>query len=224
QIWMTRKVDGVWTPGTRFVVDGITGDTNCPVFVPGDDGMYFLNVNQLVFTIYHVTRTESGWGNPVALDLNIPVGKILGWSFSIADNHNVYFSLWPTDGLEPAKIYYCIYQDGVYGDPIAIDVLNVSTVDTGRPCIAPDESYILFDAVLSSGRGQHDIYVSFKNDMGVFAAPISLGALINSSEEDSSPQLTADGKYLFFMTYKAGDMGYNAYWIELEEIPIFAVQ
>ncbi|MBU1144757.1 MAG: hypothetical protein KJ971_02725 [Firmicutes bacterium] len=129
QMWSSKKVNGIWLEPTKFEIDGIEGAYNCPVFV--DDKLYFLNVNGLDFTIYQVTFVNSEWGNPIALDLNLPEGKALGWNFSMADNKNIYFSLWNVDGTESSKIYRCVYSNGAYQEIEELSVLNTEQSGSG---------------------------------------------------------------------------------------------
>ena len=221
ETWYTQQENGVWLPPQKLVIDGIDGAINCPVFVSGDEGLYFLNVDGIDFTIYRATRSESGWQNPISIDLPIPDGKKLGWSFTIAENRNIYFSLWSLDGSESTKIYRSIYMNGSYNDLEELEALNTGTLGTGGPAIAKDESYIIFDSLIVGGTSQHDLYISYKNVDGDFSAPINLGPQINSDTEDSSATLSPDGMYLFFTTVKTSDLGYNPYWIKMDEIDAF---
>ncbi|MDD3126630.1 MAG: hypothetical protein PHC32_02640 [Candidatus Izemoplasmatales bacterium] len=220
EIWYTQKEDGIWSAGKKLIIDGIEGSTNSPVFVPGDDGLYLLNFDGTDFIIYFVTQSSSGWEVPEAINLNIPSGKLLGWNFSIANNKNIYFSLWSLDGSEWSKIYRCIYTDGIYQTPEEIAILNTEPSGSGGPIISPDESFIIFDSIRNSGYGQHDLYISFQTTNGEFSEPINLGAQVNTSGEDASANISADGIYLFFTTTKSGDLGYNPYWIRLSEIDV----
>jgi len=221
QIWFTHKVDGQWSPAAKLDIAGVNGDTNCPVFVPGDDGLYFMNNNEGVFAIYHVTRTESGWGNPVIVDVPVPPSLSLGWSFSISNNKNLYIALSPASGLGVPQIYVSVYNDGSYDSPILIENLGTGLYGNGDPVIAPDESFLIFMSSRDDGLGCHDLYICFRTEIGEFSEPVSLGTQVNTANEDGRANISADGQYLFFTTAKAGDWGYNPYWIRLDELDVF---
>ena len=222
QIWFTTKVDGQWTTAVKLEIEGINGDTNCPVFVPGDDGLYFMNYYTNVFAIYRATRTESGWGDPVIVDVPIPSGQFLGWSFSIADNKNLYLPLSSIGGLGVSQIYVSVYHDGGYETPTLIANQGSGLYGNGDPAIAPDESYLIFMSSRNDGFGYHDLYICFQTGVGAFTEPVSLGAQINTASEEGRAQISADGQYLFFTTSKSGDFGYNPYWIRLDQLEVFA--
>lgn len=221
EIWYTILNEGVWVEPMKFSISGIEGAYNCPVFAENGKALYFLHSDGISFTIYKVTREGNAWINPEALEINIPEGKLLGWSFSISANKNIYFLLWDLNGLEHQKIYRSIYNNGVYANPEALDILDNESLGVGGPNIASDESYIIFDSVRADGYGMHDLYISFKNDSGEFLSPINLGNQVNTMEEDTFTTITPDGLYLFFVTMKPSDLGYNPYWIKIDELEVF---
>lgn len=224
EIWFTKKIIDSWSEPEKFSMNGINGAYNCPVFSDDGSELYFLNLDGITFTIYKVTRSGDTWINPQALEIDIPQEKVLGWSFSVAENKNIYILLWDITGLEHQKIYRCIYSNGVYSEPQPIDILDIGSETVGGPAIAPDESYIIFDSVRSDGFGMHDLYISFKNDLGEFTTPINLGKQVNTNEEDAGATISADGLYVFYTTIKTTDFGYNPYWIRMDELEAFKVE
>jgi hypothetical protein len=56
----------------------------------------------------------------------------------------------------------------------------------------------MWDVVKDDGFGQADIYISFRNKEGSWLPAINMGSAINTEDQESSPYVTADGKYLFF--------------------------
>lgn len=74
-------------------------------------------------------------------------------------------------------------------------------ISIGSPFISPGESYMMFQANLPGGFGGNDIYVSFRNEDGIWKAPVNLGKEINSEYSDIGPRVSVDGKYLFFSSY-----------------------
>lgn len=221
EIWYTVFNKDTWGIPVKFSIPGIEGSYNCPVFTDDGTELYFIQSDGISFTIYKVTRDGDTWINPEALELNIPEGKLLGWSFSLSQNKNIYFLLWDLNGLEHQQIYRSVFNNGVYNNPEALTVLDIGSEGVGGPNIAKDESYIIFDSVRDGGYGMHDLYISFRDDSGEFLTPINLGNQVNTSEEDTFSTITPDGLYLFFVTTKSTDLGYNPYWIKLDEIDVF---
>ncbi len=66
-----------------------------------------------------------------------------------------------------------------------------------------------------------DLYISFRNDNGLWTKPKNLGRTINSAAKDEYPYISPDGKYLFFNINrpsalnknKIPDGPGNIYWV-----------
>lgn len=89
-----------------------------------------------------------------------------------------------------------------------------------HPFIAPDESYLLFDAQREDGYGDSDIYISFKQKDGTWGNGINLGDKINTNAWDASASITPDGKYLFFSRNVGSDDFENVdvFWVDAKVI------
>lgn len=101
------------------------------------------------------------------------------------------------------------------------------TINTGtwnaHPYIAPDESYIMWDGERESGYGANDLYISFRQTDGSWGEAINMGEKVNTDAEEGGPQVTPDGKYLFFnrMVPRAngdGESQSDLFWIDAKII------
>ncbi|MFA5005864.1 MAG: hypothetical protein WC509_00130 [Candidatus Izemoplasmatales bacterium] len=220
QIWFTRKVDGLWTAAAKLEVEGIEGDTNCPAFIPGDDGLYFMNFDGIAFGLYRATRNESGWGNAAMVDIPIPEGLSLGWSFAIAGNKNLYVPLSTIGGLGIPQIYVSVFHEGVYETPVPIENQGTGLYGNGDPAIAPDESFLIFMSSRAGGLGAHDLYISYRTEDSTFTEPVNLGSQVNTSQEDGRAHVSEDGIYLFYTSFMSGDRGYSPYWIRIDQLNV----
>lgn len=222
EIWYKTKINDNWSTEKKLTIDGLTGYLSCPVFVDNSDELYFKYLSlQMEVTIMKATRIENVWTNLETLNIPVPSEYTIDGRFSIAENRNIYITLLAKSGMEHMKIYYSEYNNGQYGIPQAIDILNGTTFGSGSPYIAKDESFILYDSGPTSSYGVQDIYVSFKDESGYFTRPINLGNQINSIEEENSAIISEDGKYLFFTSKRDDDVFYTPYWIKLDEIEVF---
>jgi len=84
-----------------------------------------------------------------------------------------------------------------------------------HPCIAPDESYIVFDSKRKTDPEDGDLYVCFKLKNGTWSDAFNLGSTINTQWNDFCASLSPDGKYLFYMS--KGDI----YWVSAKIIEEF---
>ncbi|WP_430455057.1 hypothetical protein [Rheinheimera sp.] len=100
-------------------------------------------------------------------------------------------------------------------------------INTGKwnahPYIAPDESYLMWDGERASGYGDADLYISFRQKDGSWGEAINLGDKVNTNAGEGGPQVTPDGKYLFFNRMvptangKAGSQS-DLFWIDAQII------
>lgn len=60
---------------------------------------------------------------------------------------------------------------------------------------------------VSNRNGNKDIFTSRKNEKGVWSKPTPLGKNINTNEDEESPWLDSDGKYLYFSSKGHESMG-----------------
>lgn len=83
----------------------------------------------------------------------------------------------------------------------------------GAQSISSDGSYMFFTACnRSGGLGNCDLYFSaFSNSK--WSEPYNLGSPINSSQWESTPSISADGRTLFFSSSRSGGFGGKDIWI-----------
>jgi hypothetical protein len=60
------------------------------------------------------------------------------------------------------------------------------------------------------------LWISFRNAAGAWSEPVKLGPEVNSPETELCPIVTADGKYLFFLSQRDGES--HAYWVRADVI------
>lgn len=65
-------------------------------------------------------------------------------------------------------------------------------------CIAPTGETMILAIQGAESRGSHDLYVAHRVNDRLWSAPINLGDVLNTSGEETTPFLAADGKTLFF--------------------------
>ncbi len=120
---------------------------------------------------------------------------ITGFTMSASGTYYFYFIDFEQDGK--GHMSYSRLVNGEYEKPIKMS----KAINTGKyiahPYIAPDESYLLWDAE-KEGEDTPDIYISFKQKDGSWGTAINLGAHINTPLYEQYAKVTPDGKYLYF--------------------------
>lgn len=90
-------------------------------------------------------------------------------------------------------------------------VVNSSANDVNA-ALSPDEHTMYFVSNRLGSLGETDIWASHRQCLECpWEAPLNLGAPINSTSQDASPTLSADGRLLFFFSGRPGGGGLDIY-------------
>ncbi|MCX6829827.1 MAG: dockerin type I domain-containing protein [candidate division Zixibacteria bacterium] len=217
RIFFTKKTDGVWsTPAIApFAGDYMTFE---PFISPDGLTLLFGSAqpcgycqNLMRTNIWHFDKTESGWS-----DIQPPEEPfcLIPTMFpTVSLNGNMYFT-YATQGA----IYMSEYVGGAYEPPVRLSSAINKGYSTAHSYIAPDESYMIFDSEgRSDGFGAEDLYISFKNPDGSWTESVNLGNQINTSGIEFCPNVSPDGKYLFFSRV-ISSTEFEIYWCDTEFI------
>lgn len=208
--------DGEWTIPKVPTFALNEGETN-PFYFPDENTLYFISYRNGK-GIYKTNRINGTWTEPEMLNIPIPENKVIGLQFSIAASGTIYFLLWISDYSLPPDIYKSELENGRYTEPVNLGSIVNSVESEICPFIDPNEEYLIFSSNRTGGYGYHDLYISFKTSDNSWSVPVNMGNLINSDSEDTFPGLSPEGNYLFFISQRTGDLGYNPYWVDSEII------
>ena len=171
----------------------------------------------------YLKRTKTGWSERQKLEPPIVSNDSMYiMRLSEAVNGTYYFDTYKEGDLT-FPLRYSRLINGKYEEPKALP----KSINTGtflsHPYIAPDESYLLWDAEKENGYGEADIYISFKQKDGTWGNGINLGNTINTGAWEASPSITPDGKYLFFSRNVGSDKFENVdiFWVDAQIIEQF---
>jgi len=174
----------------------------------------------------YLKRTESGWSEIQNLEPpTVSNDSMYIMRLSSSDNKTYYFDTYK-EGDSTFPIRYSRLINGKYEEPKALPkAINTGTF-LSHPFIAPDESYLLYDAIREDGFGDADIYISFKQKDGTWGNGINLGDKINTDAWEASASITPDGKYLFFSRNVGSDDYENVdiFWVDAQIIEILRSQ
>lgn len=165
-------------------------------------------------------RSEAGWselkdlGAPINGDTNLYIMKL-----STSNNGTYYFDS-HNENNPNFPIRYSRLVDGKYEEAKALNAVINTGTQLNHPFIAPDESYLLWDAQREDGYGDSDIYISFRQSDGTWGEAINLGDKINTEAWDAAASVTPDGKYLFFNRNlsKEGYDNVEIFWVDVQVI------
>lgn len=218
EFYFTRK-NGEYKKRTFFVIRNENNswskeeetEIKWPQFSMGGDIMYIGKKYRL--------KTETGWSESKEQGEFL---KDMAHGMSVSSNGTYYFAVYKKEDMGiNGSIYTYSPNENTNENPIKLGPeINTGTY-IAHPFIAPDESYIMWDMVRDDGLGEADIYISFKQKNGSWLPAINMGEIINSPLQESSPSISPDGKYLFFMrtTEKTREDGttyevVKQYWVD----------
>ena len=210
---MTTKEQGGYWPDFDTASFSVEMDL-FPYLTPDGNRVYFNSYRPVPPSPYYIPhlwyadRVDTGWSEPVVM--GSPIFDHFIISTSVASNGNLYLAIGDND--DPA-IYISKLVNGIYQEP---EKLGDSINYLNRPMrafIAPDESYILFDAgETPDPYSQRDIYISYRNADETWTKAVALDATVNTSETEVVSFISRDDKYIFI------GRGTDIYWMDASDI------
>ena len=91
---------------------------------------------------------------------------------------------------------------GTFSGPKMVGGDMNRTIGSAHPCIAPDESFIIFDSLIlgeKEGEEHTDLFVCYRKSDGNWSEAINMGERINTPGGNICASLSPDGTYLFFL-------------------------
>lgn len=148
--------------------------------------------------LWIVEKTETGWDEPQHLGSIINTDGYENYPSVTTDGTLYYFHSGKSDNRNP-DVYYSRLENGKYTKPVKLGGEINSQYHEWDPFVAPDESYLIFGSVdRPGGYGGCDLYISFRKSDGTWTRAVNMGESINTEANEFCPNVTSDGKYLFF--------------------------
>jgi len=166
--------------------------------------------------LWRVNRTGDGWTAPIRLSEIDSFGSHI-YAPSMAINGDVYF-ISNDNRSHRFHIYRAAWRDGHFRTPVRLRLGAPGAFELD-PAIAPDESFIVFDADYATKGHADRLYIAFRED-GQWSQPMDLGDTVNRYQPWGS-HLGPDGHTLYFTSSaavkasdraQAGNGGSNHIW------------
>ena len=202
KIYISTFADGRWSKPQMAPFSGTHRDADPFVTADGRQ-LYFISDRPVDgkaktdMDIWVINRSRGGeWGEPRNLAALNSEGN--EWLPRLAANGTIYFGSDRPGGSGRTDLYRAPREEAGFLEVENLGPVVNSEADEYEPCIAPDESFIVF---MADGRpdsvGAGDLYITYRKD-GAWTAPKNLGPTINRPALDIAPYISPDGKYFFF--------------------------
>jgi len=161
-------------------------------------------------------RTHSGWSE--VKSLGAPFKDIYIMRLTASSKGTYYFDA-VYDTETAGNLRYSRLKDGKREKPrtVNMDIGIGMGKPKAHPFIAPDESYLIWDAESEGRYGKRDLYISFRQKGDSWGAAINLGDKINTEFDEGYGSVTPDGKYFFFHR-SSGDGKQDIFWVDAQII------
>jgi len=121
--------------------------------------------------------------------------------------------------LRSGNLLYSVQTKNGWSDPVEYgEMINSPGTHEPSACLSFDESYMLLVSNRPDGIGGKDLYMVRKLPAGGWSQPSNLGEKINSTYDEESPFLSADGTRLYFSSNGHNAIGgFDIFYSELDE-------
>lgn len=168
--------------------------------------------------MYMAFKYNNSWseGEPFGATINTPYYD--GMPCLSSDNRVLYFVSDKPGGFGGKDIYVTKFIDGMWQVPENLGPNINSAYDELSPFIALDDHTLYFASNGHPGYGGFDLFVAEKNIYGEWGKPRNLGAVVNSSYNEISLSLHANGKKAYFASDRpSGYGGFDLYEVGLPQ-------
>jgi outer membrane protein OmpA-like peptidoglycan-associated protein len=231
-LYVSRSMDGAWLPGVG--ISGVNTEFNEGAPTISADGRTMVFTACELMGEYGGGRTGFGscdlfiskkvgneWGTPV--NVGEPVNTA-AWETQpslSADGKVLYFVRGkPTPGgVQNQDIYYSLQRNnGQWAKPRPIsEKINTSGREESV-LIHPDGKTLYFSSNGHVGMGGLDLYMSQKDETGIWSDPVNLGYPINTFNDENSLLVAAGGEIAYFASNRDGGFGdLDLYKFDLHE-------
>ena len=213
----TKETNGIW-PEPDTASFSLETDQS-PHLTPDNNTLLFISsrlISGLPYQGLHLwftNRIGSEWQDPEVMDS--PIKEHLMVSAAAAENGNLYLSI-----IDDApEIFVSRLINGFYQEPEKLSDSIHYLPRPMRPYIAPDESYLLFDASETQDPfSQRDLYISYRKPDQTWTKAAALSDTVNTEADETTPFVSRDNQFLFFA--KDG----VTHWMEAADIFITGIE
>jgi len=202
-----------WTPPRIAPFSGRWMDAQ-PTMAPDGSHLVFVSNRPLTAdaathpggNLWRVDRHGSDWGEPVHLPATVNRGNSI-WGPSVAGDGSLYF-MDRVDGKGPFRLWRAQASAGNYLAAVPVSFGDATTQDVD-PCVAPDESFIVFSSKHPATDAHERLYIAFREGSG-WGKPVDLGDAVNGKGDNDSngARIGPDGRTLYFTSDRQGPISY----------------
>ncbi len=196
-LWYSKLKNGKWTkPVNTNINYGKYADFEMNIS-PDGEKILFNSINRPLpegakktnSQIWISRRKGDKWEKPV----NPGFG---GMYVTSTTDGTIYYT--NVDDKEKGYIAKSRMKNGKYlKEEIIPEPVFSESISDAHPCIAPDESYLIFDSSDRERINNCQLYICFRNSDGSWTEPVNMGNYIKQASA-AMAKVTLDGKVIFY--------------------------
>lgn len=201
---VSRRAGDGWSAPVVAPFSGAWNDQQ-PTFAPDGGALVFVSnrpvagadaKTRVAGNLWRVERRGDAWGEPVHLPAAVNRGPSI-WGPSVARDGSLYF-MDRVDGKGPFKLWRAQAGGGTW-QPAVLQALGEADGQQVDPCVAPDESFIVFSAKRAGSDDHERLFIAKRRDGG-WGPAVDLGDAVNGrgDSDANEARLGPDGRTLYF--------------------------
>lgn len=163
--------------------------------------------------LWRVERKGEGWSAPVRLPDAINASPKTYAPCVVGDGSLYYQQADAKTG--EFHLFRAQHRDGHYEAPQRVTFAGATTHELD-PAVAPDESFIVFDANDPANAERDRLFIAFREAQG-WGQPIDLGDVVNAHDNPWGAHLGADHRTLYFSSTRASTISWPRTHAQAEE-------
>lgn len=197
-----------------------TGGNYAPVWM--NNTLYFTSTRPIdssnksahINRIFEASYGADGFSNVQVSGVPQPKDMHQGVISITPDGNVMFFSRWDLKGGRKMSSIYSSKKSGdKWSEPVAVDILNMSSSSSQQPAVMPDGKHILFASDREGGVGGFDIYYATLDEAGNPGTPLNLGSMINTKYDEQAPFYHGASNTLVFSSNgRTGMGGYDFFY------------
>lgn len=211
--FITEFIDGQWTAAQNMGKPVNTKlNEGAQNISPDGKSLYYTLCNSPEgfgsCDIYYSFKIGDQWTYPENAGRNINSGNWDSQPSVSADGNQLYFTSNRPGGLGGADIYISTLDaEGYWQKPENAGPVINTAEDDKSPFIHPDGRTLYFSSAGHPGMGGSDLFITRKDAEGNWQKPENLGYPINTSGDETTLSLSADGNNAYFASNREEGLG-----------------
>lgn len=203
------NINQTWNTPTRLSLNRPQSNESSVSVSIDERKFYLFNDKSGMGDIYFSEFTDNKFSNAKSVE-NSKVNDGNWWEthYTVSpDGNMIFFVSDKKGGFGKRDIYFMERVGGTWTEAKNIGG-NINTwTDEESPFMGLDNSILYFSSSDSTSMGLFDVFMSVRDENGIWSAPTNLGYPINSVGDDYFYTHTADGEKAYLTSFRKGGLG-----------------